>query len=138
MHDLNRVRRAARRRLRARHAHPLPPSQVEVLLVVEEQPGTGISATARTLHLAENSVSGLVNQLIGAGMLRRETDPRDRRVAHLYLTPEAAARLESWRSARAELVGAGIARLAPADREAIAKALPALRRLADLLGEEEP
>jgi DNA-binding MarR family transcriptional regulator len=137
MYDLNRLRRAVRRRLRARLPHRLPPAQVEVLQVVEEHPGTGISAAARVLHLADNSVSGLVNQLVGAGLLRRDTDRHDRRVARLHLTPAAAARLASWRSGRAELVGSGLARLERADREAIAQALPALRRLADLLVEEE-
>jgi DNA-binding MarR family transcriptional regulator len=137
MYDLNRVRRVVRRRLRAEHASPMPSSQVEVLLAVEENPGTGVSATARTLQLADNSVSGLVNQLVGAGLLRRETNPADRRVARLYLTPAATARLAAWRGARAELVGSGLARLDTADRDAIATALPALRRLADLLVEED-
>jgi DNA-binding MarR family transcriptional regulator len=137
MHDLNRVRRTVRRRLRARQPHPLQPTQVEVLQAVEERPGSGVSATARLLHLADNSVSGLVNQLVGAGLLRRETDPADRRMAHLYLTPAASARLAGWRAARAELVDGGLSRLDTADREAITKALPALRRLADLLGEED-
>jgi DNA-binding MarR family transcriptional regulator len=135
--DLNRVRRAVRRRLRARQPQRLPSAQVEVLQVVEEHPGTGISATARALYLADNSVSGLVNQLVGAGLLRRETDPADRRVARLHLTPAADARLSSWRSARTELVGHGLSRLTEADRDAIGRALPALRRLADVLAEED-
>jgi DNA-binding MarR family transcriptional regulator len=138
MRDLNRVRRVVRRRLRARMPQgPLPPAQVEVLQVVEEQPGCGISAAARAMHMADNSVSGLVNQLVGAGLLRRETDKADRRMAHLYLTPAAVERLATWRSARAEMVGTGLSRLPADDREAISRAVPALRRLADLLSEEE-
>jgi DNA-binding MarR family transcriptional regulator len=66
-------------------------------------------------------------------MLRRETDPRDRRAVRLHLTEQATARLATWRSARAELVAATFARLAAADREVLMAALPALRRLADEL-----
>lgn len=137
MNELNRVRRAVRRRLRAARPFPaLQPSQIEVLRVVEEQPGTGVSAAARILRLADNSVSGLVNQLVGAGLLERAIDPADRRAVHLHLTPAARERLTSWRSARADLVADGLAKLPAADRSAIAQALPALRRLADELMED--
>jgi hypothetical protein len=37
--------------------------------------------------------------------------------------------MRDWRQARAELVGAGVAALDPADRQAVAAALPALRLL---------
>src|SRR5215472_11418109 len=92
MRQLNAVRRAVRRRLRANLAQPLTTAQVELLQIVEEAPGIGVAAAARVLHLAGNSVSGLINQLVEAGWLRRETDPRDRRAARLYLTPVAHER----------------------------------------------
>jgi DNA-binding MarR family transcriptional regulator len=109
---------------------------VELLLVVEEEPGIGIAAAARVLHLADNSVSGLVNVLVDAGLLARETDRADRRAARLFLTPAGRAKLAGWRSARAELVGRALERLAAADQEAVAGALPALRRLLEELREE--
>ncbi|MBC6463056.1 MarR family winged helix-turn-helix transcriptional regulator, partial [Actinomadura sp. HBU206391] len=84
---------------------------------------------ARELHLADNSVSTLVNQLIGAQMLRREIDPADRRAARLVLTPAAQRRIAEWRDRRARLVGARLDVLSGDDRAAIAAALPALRRL---------
>jgi DNA-binding MarR family transcriptional regulator len=115
---------------------PLPPAQVELLLVVEREPGVGVAAAARTLHLAGNSVSALVNLLVSAGMMVRETDPQDRRAAHLYLTPAAKRRLVRWRSARAELVGRGLDRISAADRAAIEQALPALSRLLAELREQ--
>ncbi|NJC73899.1 MarR family transcriptional regulator [Planosporangium thailandense] len=114
----------------------LTASQVELLRLVENSAGIGVSAAARALHLAGNSVSTLVNQLTEAGYLRRETDPQDRRAVRLYLTDAATTRLTSWRSARAELVGTGLAALPAADREAIVQALPALRRLTEALAEE--
>lgn len=131
------IRRVLRRRLRAMvDGLPLTGSQVELLRLVEASAGIGVSAAARALHLAGNSVSTLVNQLTEAGYLRREIDPQDRRAARLYLTDTATARLASWRGARAELVGAGLTALPAADRDAIARALPALRRLTEAIAEE--
>jgi DNA-binding MarR family transcriptional regulator len=88
------------------------------------------------MRLAGNSVSALVNQLVDGGHLRRETDPADRRAARLELTPQAAARLAFWRPARARLVAGGLAQLSGADRDALTRALPALRRLAEILHAE--
>lgn len=130
------IRRLIRRHARGVLGPPLPQAQVELLLVVEGEPGIGVAAAARTLHLADNSVSALVNLLVSAGMLLRETDPVDRRAAHLHLTPAAKRRLARWRGARAELVGRGLDRIDPADREMIERALPALSRLLAELREQ--
>jgi DNA-binding MarR family transcriptional regulator len=131
------MRRVVRRRLSASRPPRLPAAQVELLIAVEEEPGIGIAAAARVLHLADNSVSGLVNALVDAGFLARETDPTDRRAAQLFLTAAARDRLAGWRAARAELVGRALQRLDEADREAVAAALPALHRLLDQVRDEE-
>lgn len=131
------MRRVVRRRLGASRPPRLPAAQVELLIAVEEEPGIGVAAAARVLHLADNSVSGLVNVLVDAGLLARETDPADRRAARLFLTPAARERLDGWRAARAELVALALERLDEPDRESVAAALPALRRLLDRLRDEE-
>jgi DNA-binding MarR family transcriptional regulator len=124
------MRREVRRELRPQGIGPqLRGGQFELLRVAYDRPGIGVAAAARELHLAANSVSTLVNQLTDLGMLVRKTDPDDRRAIRLYPTDIAEKRLAEWREARAELVGTGIAELAPADRAAIAAALPALRVL---------
>ncbi|HEY3749559.1 MAG TPA: MarR family transcriptional regulator [Pseudonocardiaceae bacterium] len=124
------MRRQVRRELRPQGIGPqLRGAQIELLRVANDQPGIGVAAAARELHLAANSVSTLVNQLTDLGMLVRETDPADRRAIRLYPTDIAVKRMEEWRYARAQLVGSGIAELSPADRQAIAAVLPALRIL---------
>jgi DNA-binding MarR family transcriptional regulator len=134
---LSGVRRVLRRRLRGTLDGPaLTATQVELLRLVEASAGISVSAAARSLHLAGNSVSTLVNQLTEAGYLRRETDPRDRRAARLFLTDAAVARLTAWRDGRAKVLGAALSALPEADRQAITRALPALRRLTQLLDEE--
>jgi DNA-binding MarR family transcriptional regulator len=124
------MRRQVRRELRPQGIGPqLRGAQIELLRVASDRPGIGVAAAARELHLAANSVSTLVNQLTDLGMLVRETDPADRRAIRLYPTDIAVKRMEEWRYARAQLVGSGIAELSPADRQAIAAVLPALRIL---------
>lgn len=131
------IQRLIRRRLRGGLTGPrLRGAEVELLRLVESRPGIGVSEAAKELHLASNSVSTLVNQLVRDEYLVRETDPADRRAARLRLTGAAEKRLEDWHRRRAELVGGRLARLDGADHDALRAALPALRRLADLLHED--
>lgn len=124
------LRRVTRRRLRATLPGPrLNGALLELLRIVEAEPGIGVAAAARALHLAGNSVSTQVNQLVMAGLLHREVDPMDRRAARLELTETARSRLAAWRTGRGELLGAALDRLPAADRAAVSAALPALRRL---------
>ncbi|GAA3855777.1 MarR family transcriptional regulator [Amycolatopsis tucumanensis] len=131
------LRRVVRRRVRDTLPHaPLRPAQVELLRVVHEHPGIGVAAAARALHLAGNSVSTLVNQLVDAGLLDRHVDPDDRRAARLELTAAARARLANWRRTRTGFVADAIATLPAKDRDAIEAALPALGRLIAAIQEE--
>ncbi|MFF0015567.1 MarR family winged helix-turn-helix transcriptional regulator [Streptomyces sp. NPDC005374] len=131
------VQRLLRRRLRAGLTVPrLRGAEVELLRLVGSRPGIGVSDAAKELFLAGNSVSTLVNQLVKEGHLIRETDPADRRAARLLLTDKAETRLRDWKQRRIALVARQVARLAPADQEALRAALPALRALAVNLHEE--
>ncbi|MDQ1042806.1 MarR family winged helix-turn-helix transcriptional regulator [Streptomyces sp. V4I2] len=131
------VQRLIRRRLRRDMPDPrLRGAEVELLRLVVDRPGIGISDAAKELYLAGNSVSTLVNQLSRQGYLVRETDPADRRAARLLPTPAAEARLSEWRRRRADLVRRQLARLDAADQEALHAAIPALRELAVNLHEE--
>jgi DNA-binding MarR family transcriptional regulator len=132
------MRRLVRRRLREEVPPRLRPAQVELMRVVGGRPGISVAAAARELHLADNSVSTLVNQLLGAEMLRRETDPDDRRAVRLELTPKAQRHMVDWRDRRARMVGARIDELSGEDRAAISAALPALGRLLVSLGDPPP
>jgi DNA-binding MarR family transcriptional regulator len=137
MDTVSSLRRLVRRRLRP--AMPDPPlrgAQIELLRVVGDRPGVGVGAAARALHLADNSVSTLVNQLVGAGLIRREVHPTDRRAARLQLTDAAQDRIRRWRAGRGQLVSSALERMPDGDVRAIDAALPALRRLLTLIEEE--
>jgi DNA-binding MarR family transcriptional regulator len=134
------LRRISRRKVTsALGVSPLPEAQRELLLTVEANPGIGVAAAAARLGLAGNSVSTLVNALVDAGLLLRETDPNDRRAVRLTLTAAATQRLDAWRTARAALLGGALDKGGEEDRKAIEAALPALRRLLDeLLSDSAP
>ncbi|TNC23344.1 MarR family winged helix-turn-helix transcriptional regulator [Amycolatopsis alkalitolerans] len=133
------LRRRVRRRVVAQAGlePALRGAQIELLRVVENAPGVGVAAAARKLHLAGNSVSTLVNQLVEAGMLDRRIDPADRRAARLELTEAAHTRLATWRRTRTEYVAGKLDQLSEVDRSAIAAALPAIGRLVTAIEEDE-
>jgi DNA-binding MarR family transcriptional regulator len=132
------IQRLVRRRLSAGLAtRRLRGAQVELLRLVRERPGIRVSTAAKELYLAGNTVSTLVNQLVEAGLLRREPAPDDRRAVLLHLTPEAARRMREWQERRGALVREQVTRLPEEDRAALAAAVPALRRLALGLREGE-
>ncbi len=133
---LSGVQRATRRRVRRELGlPPLSGAQVELLRLVASSPGIGVSAAARELNLAGNSVSTLVNQLVAKDYLRREPSPSDRRAAVLNTTDAGRDRLNRWADERTRLFAEQLALLAPADLDALRAAVPALRRLAAGLAE---
>lgn len=132
--DLHRVlRRAATQRV-GRVA--LPDAQVEVLLLVQRQPGIGVREAAERLGTASNTVSTLVGELTGAGLLRRERDPADRRSVRLDLTDTARDRISAYQRHRRDLLAGALAGLDDPDREQILAAAHALRRLADQVADQ--
>jgi DNA-binding MarR family transcriptional regulator len=134
MRVVGQLRRSVRRRVRQDWPHaPLPETHLELLRLVSERPGLRVQEAAAALRLAPNTVSTLVNKLVSAGLLERRRDRRDGRAARLHLTGAAVQRIAAWRDRRQALVAQAMGSLAAADREAIADALPALRRLADTL-----
>ena len=128
---LSGVHRATRRRVRGELGlAPLSGAQVELLRLVEQSPGIGVSAAARELNLAGNSVSTLVNQLVAKNYLHREPSPTDRRAAVLNATDAGRERLTRWADERTRLLAEQLTHLDPEELDALRAAIPALRRLA--------
>jgi DNA-binding MarR family transcriptional regulator len=131
------IHRLIRRRLRQGLTGPrLRGAQVELLRLVRDRPDVRVSVAAKELGLAGNSVSTLVRQLVGLGLLIREADPLDGRAALLHLTADAERRLDEWHDRRSSLFRHHVLQLPQTDQAALTAALPALRRLADSLHEE--
>ena len=133
--DLYDVIGLLRRRSRRLVGAPLPElalsgAQLELLRVVRRNPGITVAESARVLGLAANTVSTLVGQLLTLGVLVREQDASDRRVARLDLTPPARDGLEQWRDRRAQTTATALAALPVDERARLAEALATIARIA--------
>src|SRR4051812_11722757 len=74
----------ASRRLR------LTPQQAQLLCFAQHlRPSFGELATL--LHCDKTNITGLVDRLQRRGLLTRRTDPNDRRITRVHLTPEGQA-----------------------------------------------
>jgi DNA-binding MarR family transcriptional regulator len=116
---------------------PLSGAQAELVRLVRHQPGVSVTAAAAELRLAANTVSTLVGQLAAAGLLIREPDPADRRVARLRLTDRAAAEARRWRDRQSLAMVAALGRLPASQLQALTEALPALAALTEQLARAE-
>lgn len=112
---------------------PLTGAQAELLQLVRHQPGVSVTAAAAELRLAANTVSTLVGQLGEAGLLVREPDSADRRVARLRLTERAKADIRRWQDRQARAVLAALRRLPGHHVRALTEAMPALAALTEVL-----
>jgi DNA-binding MarR family transcriptional regulator len=131
---LSAIRRATRRHAaRPAELSSLSTPQLELARVVRRSPGISIAGAAEALRLAPNTVSTLVGELTGIGLVERRTDPSDRRVARLELSEAWKRKIDVWRDRRATAVGEAVAALPPAERRRLERALPALLLLADEL-----
>lgn len=127
---VTRIRRVLRSSVRSEIPwEALPMAQVEVLQRLEDEPGIRVSDMARRHRLATNTVSTIVQQMVVAGMVERETDPHDRRAVSLRLTDHGAATLARWRRANQERLSLAMEGLTEAELKALDKALPALTSL---------
>jgi DNA-binding MarR family transcriptional regulator len=131
---LNSIRRSARRRARRPvELADLTGAQLELVRLVRRRPRISVADAAQELRLAPNTVSTLVRHLGEAGFVERAVDESDRRVARLDLRPDIRRKVDAWRDRRVVAVGEAIGALSPRERERLAKALPALAQVAELL-----
>jgi DNA-binding MarR family transcriptional regulator len=133
---------ALRRGLRRAASSPWPGgeltgAQVELLRLLRREPGLSVREAAGRLRVAPNTVSTLVRQLGDAGLVGRERDGDDGRVARLVLTEEARQWLTAWRDERAGVLLGALGRLDARDRRALEAALAPLHRLTEALDGED-
>jgi DNA-binding MarR family transcriptional regulator len=83
------------------------------------------------------TLTRMLTSLEEGGYVERANDPADRRASLIAVTPLGRKTLDDTRAARANQLARHLAELSPAQRRAIANALPALEALADT-GETRP
>jgi DNA-binding MarR family transcriptional regulator len=103
----------------------------QLLGAVKNNPGIGVSALAEREQMTRASMSGHVKRLTAAGWVGRTgADEQDRRRSGLQLTARGVKALEAIRRRRNDWLAARLARLSPADREALERAAGPLMQLA--------
>lgn len=125
------LNRALDRRADRDFPFPKPPeSQMAMLTLVQKRDGITVREAAEMLLLRPNNASTLVSQMVAAGLLRREQDLVDRRVAHLHVTADTRTRIRDVDELYCSYVITGLDLLDTEERATLARALPALRALA--------
>lgn len=84
--------------------------QLPVLMQVYQMPGTTQDALSVGRGFDKGTTARVAKSLEDAGLLRRETDPDDRRINHLYPTePGARAAPARWRRSSTSCTGCSTA-----------------------------
>ena len=78
-------------------------AQWVILARLERQPGMSQNEMAAVVEVEPITIARLVDRLEARGLVERKSDPRDRRVWRLHLTPAATPILREIKKYRAEL-----------------------------------
>ncbi|WNG89814.1 MarR family winged helix-turn-helix transcriptional regulator [Mycobacterium sp. ITM-2016-00317] len=113
---------------------PLPASELAVLRAVMDQPGRAMSEVAQSLAMQPSNVSAAVRALHDRGLVEKRPAAHDRRVTLLAPTPRALKEREQIEASITATVSAALASLPAEQADALRRALPALRALAEQVG----
>ena len=131
--DLRAVFGKLKRRLRDQaDGGDLSPSQVSALLRLEKGGPATTSSLARAEGMRPQSMAPIISALEGAGLVVGAPDPADGRQTLFSLTESCRKLLGEGRAARQDWLTRTIQqRLAPLERDEVAKAVELLKRLVD-------
>jgi DNA-binding MarR family transcriptional regulator len=128
------LRRAVLRRTRALAELPdLAEAQIEVLRLLEREPGLFVREVAARLRIAPSTVSNLLRALAAEALIERTSSPSDMRAVQLYPSAQALKLLHRYDKVSRSILTESIAQLSAADRKALQRAMPALARLLERL-----
>lgn len=105
------------------------PAQLSALSVLVFGGARSLGELAEAEQVKPPTMSRLVRALESEGLVRRETDDRDRRVVRLEATARGRRSLERGRRLRLRVLTDLIARLGPGDRTELDRAVEVLERL---------
>lgn len=127
---------SVQRRLRstpAATAAGLTPTKISILFTVVRLGDVGLSELAEAEGVNPTMLSRVVAGLADRGLVKRDSDPADRRAARVDATAAGRRLAERIRRERTDALNEALAPLEPAHREALEQALPALEALAEQL-----
>jgi DNA-binding MarR family transcriptional regulator len=132
------VARLSRRLRPTAAAGSLTSTEVDVLVAAERHGPIRLSDLAGFAGLNPTMLSRLVPRLEESGLVRRLADEADRRVCRIEATTKGQRLLERVRSERNDVLSRQLAELEPAEREALALAVPVIEALAERLLAAQP
>jgi DNA-binding MarR family transcriptional regulator len=103
--------------------------QATLLWLIQRSPGVGLRELAAREGMSAPGMSGHVDRLEAAGLVRRVQSTLDRRRVGLELTPEGRRVLRAVRRRRTAWLARRLGRLEPAELEAVDRAVEPLLSL---------
>jgi len=94
-------------------------SQFDVLSHIANDPGLNQQALAGRLLVTKGNVAGLLDRLECAKLVERQSDPDDRRMHRLYLTPAGTAAFEAAAPALEAMLAQQAAALDASEQDAL-------------------
>ena len=108
--------------------HGVHEGQQFILRLLWAEDGLAPGEIARRLGLATPTVTRAATRMEATGLLRREPHPGDRRLVRLRLTERGHALEDVIAAETDKLTERALATFGPAEREAVIRALTAIRR----------
>ncbi len=109
----------------------LTPSQISALITIDHHGPIRLSDLARLEAVAPPTITRIVARLEADGLVERQTDERDRRIARITITDEGNRRTAETRIARNRWLAQKLAALDDEDQVALLAAVESLERLVD-------
>ena len=123
------------RRLRQQGESAASPTQLAALATIERDGPLTLGALAAIERVRPPTITAAVGRLEEHGLVRRRTDPRDRRVAHVEITAPGRRLLAESRSRKTAYLERRLAALSAGERQKLEQAAEILERV---LQEERP
>ena len=118
-----------RRLRREDDASGLPAPQLSALSVIVFGGPVTLGQLAAAEQVRPPTITKLVAELEADGLVTREADPADRRVARVSATPRGARLLQDGRARRVASLADSLRGLAAKDRAALERAVPILEQV---------
>jgi DNA-binding MarR family transcriptional regulator len=112
--------------------HRLSFTTLSVLHTLARRSPLRLGELTATEQVTQSAITQMVTRLESDGLVERRPDPRDGRAVLVHITPAGAEVVTARRADRVARLAPILERLSAAERSAIAAALPALRRIAQL------
>lgn len=129
--DLRAVRQIINRPIEALiESGGLTGPQQSTMQVLVESDGLSLKDLSKELGLAHSTVSGIIDRLEKQGLVKRQTDEADRRLAKLVVTEQVRKFLrETWPALEMHPLAEALRAATLAEREQVLQGVRTLRRL---------